>query len=172
MDPALLALIVVIAIVASGLAATSAWLNQSRRQQSPGAHYQHAPEPSLFRDHPEFVRPGATGAAGKVEQRRLRERWAMLEQQFVRDPRGAVLDADEFVGELMRRQDSGAPPPGAGIERSSRWVEADRSRERARAAVTRNGQAEQNTEALREAMLEYAGAVDALLDLRAESARD
>src|SRR5690606_2264478 len=96
MDPALFTLMFVVVIIASGLAATSVWLNYSyrRAERTPiGVRYgsrlfhaaPHVSHAEMLAAHPE----------------RIGDRWARIEAEFLRDPAESARRADSLARELL-----------------------------------------------------------------------
>jgi hypothetical protein len=118
MEPAVLILIFLVAIVASGLAATSAWLHQHQHQHQ----HQHGQRPARLGGgyqpshlEPRGYRPAPAGPIDlskrvdfdlkrlSPEQREhFATTWEAIEQRFVHDPGHSVWEAHALIGEVMR----------------------------------------------------------------------
>jgi hypothetical protein len=99
------------------------------------------------------------------ERDRFAERWRSAQAQFVDDPRGAIVEADRLVAELMQAR--GYPVGNFEQRAADVSVEHPRVVEHYRAAhaiAQRNAQSQAETEDLRQAMVHYRALFEDLLE--------
>lgn len=98
------------------------------------------------------------------DSRRYGERWRQVQEQFVDDPEGAIDDADELCGEVMRTRGY----PLSDFEQRAADISVDHphvvEHYRAAHAVAINPDA--GTEDLRQAMVHYRTLFEELIDTR------
>jgi hypothetical protein len=99
--------------------------------------------------------------------RRFTEGWRSVQGQFVDDPKGAVREADQLVGEVMNARGY----PVGDFEQRAADISVDHPHivENYRAAhgiAVRDQRGEVNTEDLRQALVYYRGLFEELLEVR------
>jgi hypothetical protein len=104
---------------------------------------------------------------------RLTEAWRRIQARFVDDPKGAVVDADRLVDEVMRTRGY----PVADFEQRAADISVDHPRvvsnyRSARIIAGRNVRGETNTEELRQALVHYRELFADLLEIREEDRRE
>lgn len=104
---------------------------------------------------------------------RFSEAWRVIQSRFVDDPRGAVVDADRLVDEVMRMRGY----PIADFEQRAADISVDHPRvvnnyRSARVIAGRNTRGETNTEELRQALVHYRELFADLLEIREEDRRE
>ncbi len=104
---------------------------------------------------------------------RLTEAWRRIQSRFVDDPKGAVVDADRLVDEVMRTRGY----PVADFEQRAADISVDHPRvvanyRAARIVAGRNVRGETNTEELRQALVHYRELFADLLEIREEDRRE
>jgi hypothetical protein len=104
---------------------------------------------------------------------RLTEAWRTTQARFVDDPKGAVVDADRLVDEVMRSRGY----PVADFEQRAADISVDHPRvvanyRAARLIAGRNVRGETNTEELRQAFVHYRELFSDLLEIREEERRE
>ena len=97
----------------------------------------------------------------------------MTQSRFVDDPKGAVVDADRLVDEVMRTRGY----PLADFEQRAADISVDHPRvvsnyRSARVIAERNTRGETNTEELRQALVHYRELFADLLEIREEDRRE
>jgi len=102
----------------------------------------------------------------RAEATRLSQSWNALQQRFVDDPKGAVVQADALVRELMQKRGF----PMGDFERRAADISVDHPTvvENYRAAQTiaeRAARNEADTEELRSAVIHYRAIFDELLEV-------
>jgi|ERR1700722_9911387 hypothetical protein len=171
-------LAVVIAIAAVALAA---WVSSQRKRRSQRLQQRFGPE--YDRAVTEFGSRAKAEAALKAREERVEgldivalapadaarftQAWAALQGRFVDNPKGAVVQADQLVRELMLKRGY----PMGDFERRAADISVDHPAlvETYRAAQTialRNERGEADTEALRKAVVHYRALFDELLEVR------
>lgn len=100
---------------------------------------------------------------------RFSEAWRLIQSRFVDDPKGAVVDADRLVDEVMRTRGY----PIADFEQRAADISVDHPRvvsnyRSARVIAGRNTRGETNTEELRQALVHYRELFAELLEIRNE----
>jgi uncharacterized membrane protein len=103
---------------------------------------------------------------GRAEATRLSQLWNALQSRFVDDPKGAVVQADALVRELMQKRGF----PMGDFERRAADISVDHPEvvENYRAAQTiaeRAARGEADTEELRNAVVHYRAIFDELLEV-------
>jgi hypothetical protein len=103
---------------------------------------------------------------GRAEATRLSQLWNALQSRFVDDPKGAVVQADALVRELMQKRGF----PMGDFERRAADISVDHPEvvENYRAAQTiaeRSARGEADTEELRNAVVHYRAIFDELLEV-------
>ena len=101
------------------------------------------------------------------EAARFSQAWSTLQGRFVDDPKGAVVQADQLVRELMLARGY----PMGDFERRSADISVDhpgvvKSYRAAQAIAVRDQRGEANTEELRKAVVHYRALFDELLEIR------
>jgi hypothetical protein len=104
---------------------------------------------------------------------RFSEAWRTIQSRFVDDPKGAVVDADRLVDEVMRTRGY----PIADFEQRAADISVDHPRvvnnyRSARVIAGRNTRGETNTEELRQALVHYRELFADLLEIREEDRRE
>jgi hypothetical protein len=104
---------------------------------------------------------------------RFTEAWRSIQARFVDDPKGAVVDADRLVDEVMRTRGY----PVADFEQRAADISVDHPRvvsnyRSARVIADRNTRGETNTEELRQALVHYRDLFADLLEIREEDRRE
>jgi hypothetical protein len=104
---------------------------------------------------------------------RFTEAWRTTQARFVDDPKGAVVDADRLVDEVMRTRGY----PIADFEQRAADISVDHPRvvsnyRSARVIAGRNTRGETNTEELRQALVHYRELFADLLEVREEARRE
>ena len=104
---------------------------------------------------------------------RFSEGWRLIQSRFVDDPKGAVVDADRLVDEVMRTRGY----PIADFEQRAADISVDHPRvvanyRSARVIAGRNTRGETNTEELRQALVHYRELFADLLEIREEDRRE
>jgi hypothetical protein len=104
---------------------------------------------------------------------RFSEAWRVIQARFVDDPKGAVVDADRLVDELMRARGY----PLAEFEQRAADISVDHPRvvanyRSARVIAGRNTRGETNTEELRQAVVHYRELFADLLEIREEARQE
>ena len=104
---------------------------------------------------------------------RLSEAWSRIQTRFVDDPKGAVVDANALVDEVMRMRGY----PLVDFEQRAADISVDHPRvvanyRAARVIAERNVRGESNTEELRQALVHYRELFADLLEIRAEDRRE
>jgi hypothetical protein len=104
---------------------------------------------------------------------RFSEAWRLIQSRFVDDPKGAVVDADRLVDEVMRTRGY----PIADFEQRAADISVDHPRvvanyRSARVIAGRNTRGETNTEELRQAFVHYRELFADLLEVREEDRRE
>ena len=104
---------------------------------------------------------------------RFSEAWRLIQSRFVDDPKGAVVDADRLVDEVMRTRGY----PVADFEQRTADISVDHPRvvanyRSARVIAERNTRGETNTEELRQALVHYRELFADLLEIREEDRRE
>ena len=104
---------------------------------------------------------------------RFTEAWRRTQARFVDDPKGAVVDADRLVDEVMRTRGY----PVADFEQRVADISVDHPRvvsnyRSARVIAGRNVRGETNTEELRQALVHYRELFADLLEIREEDRRE
>jgi hypothetical protein len=100
---------------------------------------------------------------------RFSDAWRLIQSRFVDDPKGAVVDADRLVDEVMRMRGY----PIADFEQRAADLSVDHPRvvsnyRSARLIAGRNTRGETNTEELRQALVHYRELFADLLEIREE----
>jgi FtsZ-interacting cell division protein ZipA len=103
---------------------------------------------------------------------RFSDAWRVIQSRFVDDPKGAVVDADRLVDEVMRTRGY----PIADFEQRAADISVDHPRvvanyRSARVIAGRNTRGETNTEELRQALVHYRELFADLLEIREEDRR-
>jgi FtsZ-interacting cell division protein ZipA len=103
---------------------------------------------------------------------RFSDAWRLVQSRFVDDPKGAVVDADRLVDEVMRLRGY----PIADFEQRAADLSVDHPRvvsnyRSARVIAGRNTRGETNTEELRQALVHYRELFADLLEIREEPRR-
>jgi len=183
MDNPLVVVLVIALIVVIGVAA---WLYMQKRRTeelrtSFGPEYDRA-----VRDHEDKGKAERVLEERKerVEQLHIRplphedrerfaERWRSVQAQFVDDPKGATLEADRLVGEVMQARGY----PVGDFEQRAADVSVNHPRvvEHYRAAHTitlRHERGEAETEDLRQAMVHYRALFEDLLEVETPAHRE
>lgn len=104
---------------------------------------------------------------------RFTDAWRVIQSRFVDDPKGAVVDADRLVDEVMRTRGY----PVADFEQRTADISVDHPRvvanyRSARVIAERNTRGETNTEELRQALVHYRELFADLLEIREEDRRE
>jgi hypothetical protein len=104
---------------------------------------------------------------------RFSEAWRRTQTRFVDDPKGAVVDADRLVDEVMRTRGY----PLVEFEQRAADISVDHPRvvsnyRSARVIAERNARGETNTEELRQALVHYRELFADLLEIREEDRRE
>ena len=104
---------------------------------------------------------------------RFSEAWRTIQSRFVDDPKGAVVDADRLVDEVMRTRGY----PLGDFEQRAADISVDHPRvvnnyRSARVIAGRNTRGETNTEELRQALVHYRELFADLLEIREEDRRE
>ena len=104
---------------------------------------------------------------------RFSEAWRRTQSRFVDDPKGAVVDADRLVDEVMRTRGY----PLVEFEQRAADISVDHPRvvsnyRAARVIAERNARGETNTEELRQALVHYRELFADLLEIREEDRRE
>ncbi len=104
---------------------------------------------------------------------RFSDAWRLIQSRFVDDPKGAVVDADRLVDEVMRMRGY----PIADFEQRAADISVDHPRvvsnyRSARVIAGRNTRGETNTEELRQALVHYRELFADLLEIREESRQE
>ena len=104
---------------------------------------------------------------------RFTQAWRLIQSRFVDDPKGAVVDADRLVDEVMRTRGY----PIADLEQRAADISVDHPRvvanyRSARVIAERNTRGETNTEELRQALVHYRELFADLLEIREEDQRE
>jgi hypothetical protein len=168
----LLVLIVVLVVVAVLLYSRRRRSDQLR--QKFGSEYdrvlQQQGDPSraetILADREKRVSSFKIRALPAPERDRYAHQWAFVQKQFVDDPRGAVVEADRLVTDVMNTR--GYPMSEFHQRAADISVNYPYVVENYRAAndiVLRNSNGQAGTEQLRKAMVHYRSLFDELLDL-------
>jgi hypothetical protein len=104
---------------------------------------------------------------------RLSAAWSRTQSRFVDDPKGAVVDADRLVNEVMRTRGY----PLVEFEQRAADISVDHPRvvtnyRAARVIADRNARGETNTEELRQALVHYRELFADLLEIREEDRQE
>jgi hypothetical protein len=104
---------------------------------------------------------------------RFTEAWRLIQSRFVDEPKGAVVDADRLVDEVMRTRGY----PIADFEQRMADISVDHPRvvanyRSARVIAERNTRGETNTEELRQALVHYRELFADLLEIREEDRQE
>jgi hypothetical protein len=104
---------------------------------------------------------------------RFFDAWRLIQSRFVDDPKGAVVDADRLVDEVMRMRGY----PIADFEQRAADISVDHPRvvsnyRSARVIAGRNTRGETNTEELRQALVHYRELFAELLEIREEARQE
>lgn len=165
-NPTLLAIIVVIAVAIIGVVAFMAY----RRRRSEQLQHRFGPEyERTVRETGDKAR-----AEAELEQRRRRverltirpltredaarytEAWNRVQARFVDDPKGAITEADQLVGDVMSRR---GYPMGEFDQRaddiSVHYPKVVENYRTAHAIALRHSKGQASTEDLRQAMIHY-----------------
>ena len=107
-----------------------------------------------------------------TERQHFEQRWRSVQSQFVDDPRGAVIEADEAVSSLMGTRGY----PMADFDQRAADLSVDHPHvvenyRAARAISVRHKKGEASTEDLRQAMIHYRSLFEELLSGRQPSGR-
>jgi hypothetical protein len=169
-------LLIALAIVA--VLAVGAWLFFQRRQSEHlrsrfGPEYEHEVEEKGSRRKAEAELAEREKRVKKVDVRPLepaardgfRHRWTEVQARFVDDPPGAVADADDLLGEVMRTRGY----PVSEFEQRAGDISVDHPEvvEHYRAGhdiAIRHERGEASTEELRQAMIHYRALFDELVE--------
>lgn len=168
--------LIVVAIVA--IAAIAWWAGQRRRsqrlQERFGSEYDRTVEATGKKSAAESelearqervealdIRPLDPG-----ERNRFLERWRVVQALFVDDPAGAITEADNLVGEVMRARGY----PVGDFEQRAADISVNHPQvvdhyRTAHAIATRQHRGPADTEQLRQAMIHYRALVSDLLDV-------
>ncbi len=168
--------LIVLAVVA--ILAVGAWLFFQRRQSKHlqsrfGPEYDHEVEEKGSRRKAESELAGREKRVKKLDVRPLepaardgfRNRWTQVQARFVDDPPGAVSDADDLLGEVMRTRGY----PVGDFEQSAGDISVDHPQvvKHYRAGhdiAVRHERGEASTEELRQAMIHYRALFDELVE--------
>jgi hypothetical protein len=168
-----------IAVVLVALIAVAGWLayqrNQSHRLEKHfGAEYTRAVDELGSRSKAEAELRMREKRVGKlsimpltpVDAERFTEAWKTLQGRFVDDPKGAVIEADVLVRELMGKRGY----PMGDFDSRAADISVDHPRvvenyRRAQDIVSSEQRGEADTEALREAVVCYRALFDDLLEV-------
>ena len=106
---------------------------------------------------------------GREDAVRFREAWRQKQTRFVDDPRGAVLDADRLVTDVMRTRGY----PIGDFEQRAADISVDHPRvvanyRAARVIADRHARGQASTEDLRQAVVHYRELFAELLEIREE----
>jgi hypothetical protein len=106
-------------------------------------------------------------ALAPADAARFSQAWAALQGRFVDNPKGAVVQADQLVRELMAKRGY----PMGDFERRAADISVDHpalveTYRAAQAIAVRNERGEADTEALRKAVVHYRALFDELLEVR------
>jgi hypothetical protein len=98
---------------------------------------------------------------------RFSEAWSALQSRFIDNPKGAVVDADQLVRELMEKRGY----PAADFERRAADISVDypnvvTNYRAAQVIAARDGSDEGDTEELRKAVVHYRTLFDELLEAK------
>jgi hypothetical protein len=109
----------------------------------------------------------------RIDAVRLSEAWRRTQTRFVDDPKGAVVDADRLVDEVMQTRGY----PLVDFEQRAADISVDHPRvvanyRAARVIAERNARGETNTEELRQALVHYRELFADLLEIREEDWRE
>jgi hypothetical protein len=164
-----------------GLIAFSAWFLYRKRTQSRGLKVRFGPE--YGRTVEQFgsqskaeseLKARTKRVAGltlvplePAEAARFSEAWLTLQSRFVDNPKGAVIQADQLVRELMGKRGY----PVGDFESRSADISVDHPLvvehyRAAQAIAARNERGEADTEELRKAVVHYRALFDELLEVR------
>jgi hypothetical protein len=187
-DSTVTILVVILVLVALGLAAVGVMLFQRRRTERLQEHY-----------GPEYERSLSQAGSRRAAEAQLTERekrhreldirdlrpderdrfassWENIQREFVDDPKRAVRDADVLVLEIMRTRGYPVGDDGGDFERRAEDISVEhpdlvqhyRDAHAVRDATERG---DVDTEQQRSAVASYRTLIDALLDSRSESDR-
>ena len=149
---------------------------QAQRSQSPGTRYANefdrtVSELSNRRSEAEFVRRVGVGELkilplSATEQIRYHAEWRLVQEQFVDDPEGAVIDGRDLVEEVLRGRGF---PIAADFDGRVADISVDHPRvaqnyRLAREIVARHRRGSGSTEELRQAMVLYRELFEDLLE--------
>jgi hypothetical protein len=167
-------------ILAIGAVALAAWFSSQRKRRSQRLQQRFGRE--YDRAVAEFGGRAKAEAALKAREKRVEgldiialapadaarftQAWAALQGRFVDNPKGAVVQADQLVRELMLKR--GYPMGDFELRAADISVDHPALVETYRAAQTiavRNERGEADTEALRKAVVHYRALFDELLEV-------
>ena len=167
-----------IALAIAAVLAVGAWLFFQRRQSEHlrsrfGPEYEHEVEEKGSRRKAEAELAGREKRVKKLDVRPLepaaqdgfRHRWTEVQARFVDDPPGAVAEADDLLGEVMRTRGY----PVSDFEQRAGDISVDHPEvvKHYRAGhdiAVRHERGEASTEELRQAMIHYRPLFDELVE--------
>jgi hypothetical protein len=173
--------IILAVIFAIAAVALAAWFSSQKKRQSQRLQQRYGPE--YDRAVTEFGGRAKAEAALKAREKRVEgldiialapadaarftQAWAALQGRFVDNPKGAVVQADQLVRELMLKRGY----PMGDFERRAADISVDHpalveTYRAAQAIALRNERGEADTEALRKAVVHYRALFDELLEVR------
>lgn len=172
-DPKLVALLVVAVLVVVGIVVVMARKRKAALRQRFGGEYERAVRErgsereaqNLLHEREKRVEKFNIRALDPAERQRYADRWRTVQAQFVDDPAGAVVDADETVASLMGARGY----PMADFEQRAADLSVDHAHvvdnyRAAHAIALRHRQGKASTEDLRQAMIYYRSLFEDLLN--------